>query len=141
MTLSIANWERQPPNLFDIVSGFYPETKPIGADKLRPCLVLRVMQSEDSAEYACKVAYGTTNTKIFERADIDLIICNASKMQSVGLPRATRFNLDKDCLVLLPWNSEFFGCWQGYPTPIIGRLDEDLIKDYGYCMMKRAIVS
>ena len=121
---STPKWVTQRPSAFDIVTGYFPETKPKGNLRLRPCLVLNVMQGDDSGSIACKVAYGTKNLKLVQREFLDLVIHNNSHLDEIGLPTATRFNLDPDNLVILPWGPEFFGCWKGYRHPKIGTLTQ-----------------
>lgn len=119
------------------MTAYYPETKPKGELKLRPCLVLDVFESESGGEYACTVAYGTKHIKFVQRKGLDLIIQNASHLDMLGLPYATRFALDEDCSATLPWVPAFFGCWAGYPSPIISFLSEEYQRDYAYTMMLR----
>lgn len=133
-----SNWCHQPPSAFDIVTAYFPETKPKGELRLRPCLVLDVFESEDGGEYACRVAYGTKHIKFVQRKGLDLIIQNAADLDIFGLPYATRFALDADCSADLPWTPEFFGVWDGYPTPVISFLPEDYQKEYAYIMMMRS---
>jgi hypothetical protein len=97
--------------------------------------VLAVLQGKSSGTYACKVAYGTKELKIIKRGAIDLIIQHGPHVKQFGLARPTRFDLD--CITTLPWNEEFFGCWIGRKTPVIGSLTEDYIKEYAFLMMKR----
>lgn len=119
------------------MAGYYPETKPKAELRLRPCLVLDVLKGATSGKLAVRVAYGTKNLKFVQRKRIDLIIQHHAHLREIGLPRATRFVLDPEAVIVLPWSTEYFGCWDGYPDPIIGRLTEDYIKEYAYCMMMR----
>ena len=121
-------WLTQPPSAFDIVTGYFPESKPKGALRLRPCLVLDVLRGKESGQIACRIAYGTKNLKFVQRRYLDLIIPNASDLNSMGLSTATRFDLDSRNTALLPWTEEFFGCWAGYNMPKICTLTEDYIK-------------
>jgi hypothetical protein len=93
------------------------------------------LQGESTGAFACRVAYGTKILKIIKRQTVDLIIQSTSDLAQIGLPRPTRFDLDR--IVTLPWEPPFFGCWSGYATPKIGALLEAHIKDYAYLMMKR----
>lgn len=86
---------------------------------------------------ACRVAYGTKNLKTYQRLTKDIIIQNAADLDSIGLPMATRFDLDERNLVTLPWTSEFFGCWTGFPSPVIGALTEEYVRQYAYIMAVR----
>lgn len=137
LTTPQPNWIDQPPSAFDIVSGYYPETKPKAELPLRPCLVIDVLKGVKSGNTAVRIAYGTKNLKFVQRKHVDLIIQNHAHLREIGLPRATRFVLDPESIIVLPWTTEFFGCWEGYPDPVIGRLTERYIKDYAYSMMMR----
>ena len=134
---TLLNWTDSPPSSFDIVTAYFPEEKPKGELRLRPCLVLDVLKGETSGKIALRIAYGTKNLKIQQRKGIDIIIQNHGHLSEIGLPMATRFNLDSENIVILPWTDEFFGCWSGYSQPQIGRLLETYIKDYAYAMMTR----
>ncbi len=129
-------WVRFPPSAYDIVACWYPDRGGLASEpKLRPCLVTVVLRDEESSSFACRVAYGTTSLKIIHRQHLDLIIQNAVDLDQIGLARATRFDLDNTAV--LPWTSEFFGCWTGYQTPRIGALTETYIKEYAFLMMRR----
>jgi hypothetical protein len=69
---------------------------------------------------------------------VDLIVQHTPHVHQMGLARPTRFDLD--CVATVPWNEQFFGCWTGNTSPVIGTLTEDYIKEYAYLMMKRASV-
>jgi hypothetical protein len=75
---------------------------------------------------------GRKYSKSFKRQAVDLIIQNP---QDVGLPRPTRFDLDR--LGTFLWQPPFFGCWQGYTSPKIGSLTEVLIREYAFIRIKR----
>lgn len=100
--------------------------------------VTHVLQARDSGRFACRIVFGTTNLKVDQRRHLDLIIEEADHLSAIGLARATPFDLDS--VAILPWNSRFFGCWSGYPTPILGPLIENDVKEYAYLMMKRRSV-
>lgn len=133
---SKATWQTSKPSRFDIVTCYYPEgdLKKPGLT-LRPGLVLRVLQNEQTMQYACDVAFGTKNLKLTSRQHLDLIIQNAEHLRQLGLYRATRFDLDN--VVTLPWNEEFFGCWTNRGSPVLSSLTEDYLKEYAYLMLKR----
>lgn len=97
-----------------------------------------VSQNQSDGMFACQVAFGTKNLKLMQRQHVDLIVQNATSLRQFGLYRATRFDLD--FVVVLPWTPEFFGCWDGYSTPVIGSLTEEYIKDYAYLMLRRKSV-
>ena len=133
-------WIRTPPSRFDIVATWYPErdsAKP--GPRLRPSLVLSVLQEEETSEFACEVAFGTKVLKLMQREHLDLIIQNAAHLRQIGLFRATRFDLD--LVLILPWTQDFFSCWDGFQTPVVGTLTTDYIKDYAYLMMRRQSIA
>lgn len=72
-----------------------------------------------------EVAYGTTTLKLDTRP-YDLIISKAFEMDSCGLYRATRFDLDR--LVWLPWTTDWFEIRHGYSSPTIGKLTDEAIR-------------
>lgn len=95
------------------------------------------MRGKKSGAVACRLAYGTKNLKFVQRKDLDLIVQNAADLNAIGLPMATRFDLDEKNLATLPWTTEFFGCWGGYRHPRIGALTLDYVKNYAYVMALR----
>lgn len=99
---------------------------------------MAVLQGRSSGAFACRVVYGTKALKIVKRQTVDLIIQHTPHLHQMGLARPTRFDLD--CIATLPWNEEFFGCWTGYRSPVIGTLTEHYIREYAYIMMKRQSV-
>lgn len=131
------NWLTQPPTAFDLVAARFPETKPKGELRLRPCLVLNVLRGKSDGAIACRLAYGTKHLKFIQRKTLDIIVQNHDDLDAMGLSMATRFDLDPKNVVILPWNEENFGCWSGYPHPKIGALTEDYIKTYAYIMALR----
>lgn len=131
-----AEWFKRPPSALDIVTCRFPETKPEpGGPKLRPALILSVLRSKSNGMIGLKIAYGTRNLKLMQRSDRDLIIQNAEDMHIMGLPCATRFDLEE--LVIIPWCPPHFDCWQGYSTPKIGALTEDYARELAWLMLKR----
>jgi hypothetical protein len=131
-------WVLTPPSAYDIVACWYPERQSPDdpGPALRPGLVTHVLRGETTGRFACRVAYGTKKLKIVQRTGLDIIVQNSQHIRELGLSRATRFDLD--LTVVVPWGTEFFGCWTRYPTPIIGSLTETYIKEYAYLMMRRA---
>ena len=130
-------WAARPPSAFDIATCYFPE---VGKDakqipKLRPSLILNVFQGKSDGRFACDVAFGTSRLKFHRRKGIDIIIQNHTDIGMVGLSQATRFDLDH--IIKLPWTREFFDCWSGFSSPIIGSLTEEYIKEYAFCMMQR----
>lgn len=136
--LSLPKWANSPPNLFDIVTGYYPESKPkAGTPAHRPCLVTAVYQNSETGEYACEVTFGTKSLKVHKRQDKDIIIQNLSDLNAIGLPMATRFDLDYENRVVFEWKPPNFEPWTGYTTPRIGSLTLEYQKDYAWLMAKR----
>lgn len=113
------------------------EPEPDGSPKLRPALILNVFMDEETGQYYCEVAYGTTNLKFPQRGHLDLIVQNAADLRDIGLHRATRFDMDKENVVILPWSREFFDCWDGMDTPYIGSLTEEYLKILAWVLFKR----
>ena len=128
-------WTHTPPSVFDIVTSYFPERTGEPSLKLRPSLVLAVLQEENTGAFACHVAFGTKNLKLLQRQHLDLVVQNFRDLDHLGLHRATRFDLDQK--VTLPWTEEFFGCWEGQSTPVIGALTENYLRDYAFLMLRR----
>jgi hypothetical protein len=124
--------------VFDIVTGYFPETKPeAGGAKLRPLLVTKVLRNKQNGSFACEVAYGTSNLKVGQRLLDDIIIQNFNDLNELNLYQATRFVLRKSARVVMPWSSEYFGCWTGHLTPRLSTLLVDYQKDYAFSMMRQ----
>ncbi len=64
-----------------------------------------------------------------------MIVQSVSDLNRMGLPVATRFDLDSH--VDLPWTPEFFGCWSGKSSLVIGRLTGDYLIEYAFKMLRR----
>lgn len=88
--------------------------------KHRPALVRSVLLNRDHTRARIEVTYGTSKLKVETRL-LDLILANASDLAEMGLPQATRFDLDMT--VTLPWAAEFFEPRAGQSTPILGHLN------------------
>jgi len=114
------------PNALDIVWCKFPDHLRPGhpGPKPRPALVRSIGLSKDHSRAELEVTYGTSNTKSDSRL-LDLIIGNANELALMGLPQATRFDLD--LTLWLPWCSEFFVPRPGQPTPVIGHLTQTTI--------------
>ena len=124
--------------MFDVVTGFYPETKPTyGTPALRPCLVTAVYEDSETGDFACQIAFGTKHLKVAHRSDRDLIIQNFTDLSAMGLKMATRFDLDPQNRVELVWDEANFKPWSGYLTPKIGQLSLPYQKEYVWLMAKR----
>ena len=102
-------WVDSPPRIYDVVTGFFPETSPKGtwATNPRPLLVCGTAQDPDSKTYFCRVAYGTSQSakRFYEK---DLVIGNMSLLDSLGLKHVTRFVLNSGLqMVIMPWTEKF----------------------------------
>jgi hypothetical protein len=130
-------WAQGRPSALQIATCWFPDSTSASRPgaKLRPCLITRVLRNRATDQTACDVHFGTTNLKVTTRLGLDLIIQDPVELDLVGLPRATRFDLDQKAT--LPWNDAFFGCWAGYSSPIIGSLTVELVKEYAFLMMRR----
>jgi hypothetical protein len=110
------------PRLHDIVWCRFPEDEPFEpGPKVRPALVRGVKIDSESNRGAVNVSYGTTNLKWMKRRKVDLIIQNAAALKEIGLPMATRFDLDHNNV--LPWCAEFFCIPKGYRSITVGSLN------------------
>lgn len=103
--------------------------------KSRPALVRLIMTSKCKTKAAVEVTYGTSRIREAE-FPYDLVIQNFASIEACGLPRATRFQLDKT--ILLPWNDTFFECRDGFKTPVIGQLDQLAVMQLEAIKAKRA---
>jgi len=128
-------WIVVPPSRFDIVAAWFPEDQaPNPGPKLRPALVLQVLRSSRIEFFACKIAYGTKSLKLRQRQGWDLIIQDPLELEALNLPVPTRFDLDHT--LIAPWRVEFFGCWKGFASPIIGHLTDYYVRELGFCLMR-----
>jgi hypothetical protein len=110
------------PRPLDIVWCHFPEfqhdpSKP--GPKPRPALVRAVRLNSERTRAEVEVTYGTSRTKSFERP-YDLIIANAEDRIAMGLPQATRFDLD--LTIWLPWAEEWFKSRSHGQSAVIGSL-------------------
>lgn len=130
----MAIWETSPPQIYDIVTGFFPETSPkeTWATNPRPLLVCGVAQDPKSMMYFCRIAYGTSRN-VNEVGNGDLVVGNLSLLNQLNLKRPTKFVLHSGLqMVILPWIPEFFQPWTSYSTPIISRLPQEMQKHVGF---------
>lgn len=136
--MPLPSWVRRPPAAFDIVTCYLPNDDGSEA-KLRPVVVLKVLRAKTSGAIACEVAYGTSNLKLAQRSHRDLFIQNAADLDLFGLPVATRFDLDRDNRVVLPWNDEFFGCWRGRDHPRLSSLTENYVRELAWLLARQTM--
>ena len=91
---------------------------------MRPALVRQSLTDQDGNPWV-DVAYGTSREP-FARGHENFTVSNAVEMNFAGLHRATRFRLDRT--IVLPWSSEYFVPRLPFPTPVIGRLSQHMVK-------------
>ena len=128
-------WQGKSPCLFQIVTGFFPETSPkeTWVTNPRPLMVCGVAQHPSNGMYFCRVAYGTSNTK--HARDEDLVIANMSLLDQLGLKKPTRFVLHSGKqMVVLPWIEEFFRPWTGYTSPVLSILPAEMQRHVGFSL-------
>lgn len=136
---STPNWVHRPPQAYDIVTGFFPETSPEGGTpKCRPLLVTQTYRVKGgSNRIVLRVAYGTSLKKApHEYDDRDLVIYNSSELNQCGLLTPTRFVCDPSQQTLLEWNQENFCTWSGETHPRRGALSNDMQREYAWVMTK-----
>ncbi len=97
-------------------------------NKLRPTLVRATKRDTESGRSAAVVSYGTTVLKLGKRDKIDLIIQNAEQLGRLGLPHATRFDLDTMQWVL--WTEEFFAIPPHASSIVTGALNDSQIQRF-----------
>lgn len=114
------------PTPYEIVWCRFPDDllAPEPSPKARPALV-RAVGVLDDGSGDVEVVYGTTNLKLHSRP-YDLVISKASEMNSCGLYRATRFDLDLS--VWLPWSTDWFEIRPDFFSPVIGKLTGEATK-------------
>ena len=124
----MAAWERHAPQMFSIVTGFFPETSPkrTWATNPRPLLVCGIAKSTENGMIFCRVAYGTTK-KLDKAASNDLVIANLSMLDELCLKNPTRFVINSGRhMAIMPWIEDRFQPWSGKPTPVLSRLPEEV---------------
>jgi hypothetical protein len=114
------------PRRYDIAWCRFPlDASGHPGNKLRPTLVRAAKRDTESKRSALVVSYGTRNLKLGYRDKIDLVIQNAEQLARLGLPMATRFDLD--LLQLVPWAEEFFAPPPHSEAIVTGRLNQEQI--------------
>ena len=118
------SWSYYPihtiPRSLDIVWCRFPNLKlDEPGPKNRPALVRAVSLNKSHTKARLEVCYGTSKLKKYS-FPFDLFIENAERLTALGLPQATRFELDRT--LSLPWAKEFFIPKDG--SLIIGRLGD-----------------
>jgi hypothetical protein len=115
------------PRKYDIVWVLFPvDQESLPGPKLRPALVRATLKSASGERGGVVISYGTTKLKLGVRDKIDLVIQNAGQLGRLGLPAATRFDLD--LMSRVPWAEEFF-CTPPHSNDICtGHLDDEQIE-------------
>lgn len=134
----MADWERIPPQLYSVVTGFFPETNPRSnwAQNPRPLLVCGRAQDPESGLIFCRIAYGTTQN-LGKARDADLVIGNLATLNALNLKRPTRFVLFSGRqMVIMPWSQKHFRPWTGFPTPVLGVLSSDMQRLVGFTLAR-----
>ena len=129
-------WEKSPPAIYSVVTGFFPETSPkeTWATNPRPLLVCGVAQDPTSGTFFCRVAYGTTQN-LNKAHDDDIVIGNISMLNDLGLKKPTRFvTFSGRYMAILPWTEEFFRPWTGYKSPVLSVLSQDVQRFAGHIL-------
>lgn len=114
------------PAPYDIVWCRFPHHEDLGdpGPYPRPALVRNASTDRDG-HGEVQLVYGTTKLK-FESRRFDFFVTKQSEMDSCGLYRATRFDLD--CIAWIPWADEWFETPPEHSSPVIGRLSFEAIK-------------
>ena len=119
--------------MYDVVTGFFPETTPKGtwATDPRPLLVCGRAIDDDTGMIFCRIAYGTSQ-KLEKAHSNDLVVANVSFLNQLGLKKPTRFVIHTGHqMVILPWIEEFFRPWTGYTSPVLSSLPEEMQRHVG----------
>ena len=127
------DWERIPPAIYSVVTGFFPETSPkdTWATNPRPLLVCGTATDPESGISFCRIAYGTTKKLDQARPD-DLVIGNLGHLDQLNLKYPTRFVIHSGRqMIIMPWTEEFFRPWTGRRSPFLGRLPEEMRRHVG----------
>lgn len=116
-------WKYYPlltlPRVLDIVWCRFPTHDALDqpGPKMPPALVRSVFLNKQHTRARVEVTYGSSKLKVDDRPQ-DLILQNATDLAEMGLPQASRFDLDLS--LQLPWAAEFFEARPGQRSPIIG---------------------
>lgn len=132
----MAEWERNPPRTYNIVTGFFPEVSPkeSWATNPRPLLVCGTAQNPDTGMFLCRIAYGTSQQHD-EAHQNDLVVANLSMLNLLSLKTPTRFVIHSGKqMVILPWTERFFRPWTGKESPVLSRLPEDMQRHVGFVL-------
>ena len=132
------DWTNTQPSQFDIASGFYPQEKPRTGLQSHPCLIVRVQVGRSTGRIRCLVVYGSSNLNAGRHEEAtDLVIQDQKTVRAVGLYKPTRFYISTARLVPLFWDETGFECWDGFRSPILGRLTPELVLEAQRCLAYR----
>lgn len=132
----MADWLNHPPQLYSIVTGFFPEVRPkeIWSSNPRPLLVCGRGLDEATKTYFCRIAYGTTQ-KLDNAHSSDLVIANLGILNQLNLKLPTKFVIHSGRqMVILPWNEQHFQPWTGFSSPVLSVLPTDMQRYVGYTL-------
>ena len=127
------------PRRYDIAWCRFPlDGKDEPGIKLRPVLVRATKRDTQSGRSAVVVSYGTSNLKLGRRDRVDLVIQNATQLNRLHLPMATRFDLD--IMSIAPWCSEFFAVPPHAFSIVTGSLDDEQVARFKSKLRRREAV-
>lgn len=134
----MTDWIKHPPNMYDVVTGFFPETSPKGtwATNPRPLLVCGTAIDDETGMYFCRIAYGSSK-QLDKAHDNDLVVGNLSFLNQLHLKKPTRFVINSGRqMVIMPWTDEFFRPWTNYRTPVLSSLPNEMQRHVGAVLSK-----
>jgi len=132
----VADWTRFPPQIYSIVTGFFPETNPkeTWAVNPRPLLVCGRAQDPESGAIYCRIAYGTTQ-HLEKSKDTDLVIGNLGMLNQLNLKYPTRFVIHSgNHMSIMPWCERHFQPWSGFQSPVLSVLPDEMQRYVGYVL-------
>ncbi len=134
----MAEWERYPPQLYNIVTGFFPEASPKDkwAVNPRPLLVCGRAQDPETGTFFCRIAYGTSQ-HLHKAHEDDLVVGNLSMLNALNLKCPTRFVINSgQQMVIMPWVEAHFQPWTGFPSPVLSLLPDLMQKHVGFTLSR-----
>ncbi len=116
------------PRLYDVALCRFPfdENPDKPPPRRSPCIIRQVRLHKSKKAVFVQVVFGTSNLKTMKRVGKDLYVVNSTDMTTIGLWKATRFDLWR--CADLPWSEEWFPIPNGKFSPILGRLPDNYIK-------------
>ena len=131
----MTEWERVPPRIYNIVTGFFLEASPKDswATNPRPLLVCGTGRNPETGMYLCRIAYGTSN--LSRQHPDDLVVGNLSMLNALCLKKPTRFVINSGSeMNIMPWEPRFFRPWSNYSSPVLSRLPDDMQQHVGFVL-------